>query len=695
MIKKSLYHIALNSQGYVLAGSPQRPARKMEKAPVFGTRFASGDRDETDFSFWWYWKQTDWYGGIKKKDKWEDDAKYQWGHLVDTWSEPGIVKIAKPLSATITLGTTPGDYAGQINRINTGGSTYKIYTFTKGDDSGTIKAGFWDESGTNKYFIPTANGTEPGSFVPYDVRTDGEIIWATNTYLGRSPSPDFSGTEVPDFHAINNSGSTRTPLVKWGDYIYYKYSNDNLGRLTYDSSGSTWVFTDNYYEFNSGSVYLNALELSQGYLWIGLSNGKLYYCDGADTPEVKEFYDFKKKIEWLKDYHYKLYVKIEGDNRVYRVDIINGIVEEVFEIPPSKNPNNVGLINDSYQNSVFEHKGFLCINHNRSGGIIGYNDIDNRLYNIYATDEDDANLTVSAVYSDNDIIYYNVYDSLANTEKLYKVNFATTNNLATTSAYLYYSEFDGFVAGIDKLWHELTINFSELANSGDYIKIYYSTDSGSSYTLLDTIDYDTYGAISSKNILFSSGTVSKKIKLKLELYAAQSTSNIRIKDTWIKFLPIPDYKYQWKLILNCVDDIMLLDGETKEPKRGEERRGLLRKALETKQTINFEDIDYAETKLNGDITDSNTEITVDSTANFPEQGRIRIDNEEIKYTGKTATKFTGCTRGARGTTAVSHNDNTTVDNIYKVIVTDYEENVIVSNNSEIDEYNITVTLMET
>ncbi len=48
------------------------------------------------------------------------------------------------------------------------------------------------------------------------------------------------------------------------------------------------------------------------------------------------------------------------------------------------------------------------------------------------------------------------------------------------------------------------------------------------------------------------------------------------------------------------------------------------------------------------------QITVVSTAAFPTRGYIVIGTESITYTGKTATKFTGITRGANSTTAASH-----------------------------------------
>jgi hypothetical protein len=73
--------------------------------------------------------------------------------------------------------------------------------------------------------------------------------------------------------------------------------------------------------------------------------------------------------------------------------------------------------------------------------------------------------------------------------------------------------------------------------------------------------------------------------------------------------------------------------------------------------------DTAYTTLNGAINNSVTTITVVSTTGFPTSGQIRIDAEVIIYTGTTATTFTGCTRGARGTANSAHLTGATVTKI--------------------------------
>lgn len=54
------------------------------------------------------------------------------------------------------------------------------------------------------------------------------------------------------------------------------------------------------------------------------------------------------------------------------------------------------------------------------------------------------------------------------------------------------------------------------------------------------------------------------------------------------------------------------------------------------------------------LTSGATTVNVSSTTGFPTAGYITIDAEAISYTGTTGTSFTGCTRGADGTTAASH-----------------------------------------
>ena len=61
---------------------------------------------------------------------------------------------------------------------------------------------------------------------------------------------------------------------------------------------------------------------------------------------------------------------------------------------------------------------------------------------------------------------------------------------------------------------------------------------------------------------------------------------------------------------------------------------------------------------------SGTSITLTSTVGFPTTGTnfIKVDDEEISYTGVSGNDLTGITRNVRGTTNASHSNGATVTN---------------------------------
>jgi len=68
------------------------------------------------------------------------------------------------------------------------------------------------------------------------------------------------------------------------------------------------------------------------------------------------------------------------------------------------------------------------------------------------------------------------------------------------------------------------------------------------------------------------------------------------------------------------------------------------------------------TILDGDITDSDTTISLDTDAGatFPSTGYIMIGSEIITYSGVTTDDLTGCSRGVLGSTAAAHSDGDAV-----------------------------------
>ena len=92
---------------------------------------------------------------------------------------------------------------------------------------------------------------------------------------------------------------------------------------------------------------------------------------------------------------------------------------------------------------------------------------------------------------------------------------------------------------------------------------------------------------------------------------------------------------------------------------------------------------FVSTLLDEDLTAADTVISVDSTEGFEVPGFIVIDDERIAYSSVTATTFRGTLaqpllRGAGGTEAETHNDNSGVRTVESSLI-----------NSSID-YNLAV-----
>ncbi|MFC2068594.1 type II secretion system protein J [Chloroflexota bacterium] len=81
--------------------------------------------------------------------------------------------------------------------------------------------------------------------------------------------------------------------------------------------------------------------------------------------------------------------------------------------------------------------------------------------------------------------------------------------------------------------------------------------------------------------------------------------------------------------------------------------------------------DFSSTALDGNISDSQDTIQVDSTSSFPPYGVILIEDELIQYINKTDNTFEGCIRSDNPT---AHEDAASVDCFITLIWTDWPGN---------------------
>ncbi|MFA7121217.1 MAG: hypothetical protein WC277_07030, partial [Bacilli bacterium] len=89
-------------------------------------------------------------------------------------------------------------------------------------------------------------------------------------------------------------------------------------------------------------------------------------------------------------------------------------------------------------------------------------------------------------------------------------------------------------------------------------------------------------------------------------------------------------------------------------------------------TLTWTTVTVTEAVLRLSLASAATTVPVNSTASFPSSGTVQIEGEKIAYTEKTATSFTGCTRGYAGTAPAAHNLQTEVVLVSSLPVTSTE-----------------------
>lgn len=707
VVTHSKFHVALDGVGLILQGAPDRLAYQCNQAPVYNQRFGEGDRSYTDFSFWWFFAQTDWSGGLKDSVSWADDAKFYWSTNINTWDESGGITLSrKPVEDEVFTETI---FCGCIAEVS--GTNYKFI--------GTDEPSGGD-SRPNLYRSPTGQAQTWTEVFGTSVDTNQNVIsqvfgrngylWVLTVGVGTTDVVNtYDATTFVDQSAIINTGAALTNAPE-------------ASRCGCEYQGTVYIFVDNNTNKQFALVKATAsaptlagdwtksfekLNVSGRPVDVSGFNGKIYYLvnftgyielwqwdvslatpvntllrrfDGSFLP----FYGLGGRL--LIEQNGKLI--ITTPNEVWELNASNVLTRLLFR-DTFKKTTLSGIVSET---SAYLSQGGVISDNKIWWGNLMYDGV--RFYNTWKDVGDSVTANHYPVFAD---LSGNVWFSGAtDTKKLYYIDFDGTDYKGTADKnYLIFSNFD-LVSGLDKLAYSLTILFKPLITGQSIVVEYFIGEmaAGISWTSLGTASFAVdAGVVRDKTFLFATPTTFKKIWFRVKLNGAGADTPT-LNDVVMNYLPIPAYKKQWIINANCGDEVKRLDGGLVET-TGRELKGRLERAWWTKSVLDFQDFDYATTLVNDATFDATeTTVTVDDTADFPEQGRLRVDDEEITYTGKTPTTFTGCTRGARDTRAVTHADNAVINNAYKVIITELQSKVpIVLEDKEL-EYTVGINLRE-
>lgn len=692
---KNEFHVALDGVGMILKGAPDRLAYSTQQAPTYGQRFASGDRDYNDLSKWWYFYQTDWSGGNKDETSWDNDAKYYYANNIDAYSEPGTIKLAKKqlLQNTFTENVICG-HEGMVGGVSS--------MFIGTDDNVSGKPVVYQYTGT-WVDISSLQMTSNQNAISQLLTRNG-YLWVASIGNGMTNVLLYwNGSTWTDCAVISSSA------------ISWQFS---AARCMVTIGSKHYVFVDNYLNKEWALVSCTKDNPTLAADWTKVLErtnttgnpvacaefgGDLYYLVSYGNYADLRVYDTVAATDTSVRIFKNCSFQNWGCGDKYLVVSNNKLV---ITIPPYE----VWTFDGSSLERIYKRDNAKALINSNS---MGWNNYANLGYGAVVSDNkvwwgkmmwdgdfmfwwvldaaDDSNFPVVLFVPTNGQIWMS--DSLSN-KKVYAYSHIGSDYKGQNSGknFIIFNNIDN-LAGIDKLAYSLTLLFKTLGNN-QVITIKYLTGelaSNPSWVTLGTVT-TADGSVTDKKFIFPSGTIFKKMWLRIEM-DGDGTSTPTITDVVSEYLPVPTQSKLWNLSIDCGDEVRRLNGRLVQ-KTGRELKSMLEKAWWTKSTLDFQDFDYATTTLNGALNSSATTITVGSTIDFPEQGRIVIDDEQIFYSGKTSTTFTGCTRGARDSRATAHSNGAVINNANKVIVTNLRERIPIMLEGKNLEYIVELELRE-
>ena len=705
---KTKYHVALDGQGLILQdlilqGVPDRPAYLSNNAPVYGTRFASGDRDYNDLSQWWYLTQTDWTGGIKNTFSFADDAKYYYSSNIDVRTKPGVVRLEHDLelvydndasdneilnvSVSIQGGNDRTHFQDNGGSFTLGGSAVwdsvsnPVHEIGRGAKIWAFGDSIQYDDGTTPYPFTRVNLTTAiNGIIDGSIDNDGSFgldVGGTLFILMKTTAEKISIIKTTSQAPTVGGDFTLCAEVPFGISLGAKMAGAAHlgGKIIYLVAGSPqWGL----YEFDIATNVVTELAQFDGSTQIGI-----YYGGGRFVKRFKDHVLITVCKDGSDDEDGDIYkydgstlTKIWGDDET----------KKAFSTREAKPWVKGGAV----VHGDFAYWGNLCWD-------------GEAMHNFIKAISDDPDEVAIPVGSDGFYLYMvdNVVTGSDPQSQLYRYQHdgAIFKDGANNSAFLVFSQHDK-LQSIDKLLNSVNIGFEQFATD-QIIRVYYSTNplpdpdlTTGGWTLLGTASHSLDGASAvSKTFNFPAGTTAKKVWFRVELQA-DGTNTPGLTAITLEYLPMPEYKKQWNINANIGDETKTLDGALPET-TARELKSRLERAWWTKSQLDFQDVDYASTTITDNpLSDSATTINVATTNDFPEQGRLRIDDEEVFYTGKTPKSFTGVVRGARGTKAVSHTASTQIHNGYKVLVLGVESRIPVLLEGKHVEYTFGLSLRE-
>lgn len=656
----TLYDLGINDQDYVLRGNTYNK----QEAPYFAPRFSTGEQGLGDLDLYKVMSQVDWSGGMFQQER-GDPSKTNLTQGLQVNLDTDQLEPAPPLTAGNFLNTPPTfDITNPIcwavyrGKLYIGNGT-KVYSYS-------VAAGGWTAVKTNfagnvlsmaviadalwvTQKAPTGgiwSLNNAGTWTQYTAYGFTNI-WRFNDYLictgtagngdaGRIWKRSNNSTGAGTVTQLGDVGDIFTDVTSGKLFNHRLYLGKPEGLFVWDGAGISTVLD---YSANFNLDNFKAMEEFGGFLWFSIRK-VLWRYNGATVERVQKF---DRKINVIQAHGDALYVGLAADD--------------------------LGNTNDC-RTYRWNGNGFeLAYSLTRLGVWA--------LPRVVAAGNDPTPTMTSSM-----MIVSGGNSSVTADFNIAELNGGPARSVfSATTHILELSDFDAGFPHIDKYLANVVVDTLSLG-TGDSVLVEFRTFNGIAWSSYQTLGTLTSASTSGKLPIYKAGTTPQANatfrRVQVKLTATYATTTVagtgvypQIKAVAVGYYVRPELKWQWSMniLTQGSEDtpLLVLDNETEEELTPKQLREKLYLAARSAAPVSFLDIDW--TQLNGGINASVQTITVDSTDTFDPTGFIKIGDEIIEYTGKTATTFTGCTRGALNTTGATHADDLYVNKYYRVVVT--------------------------
>jgi len=268
------YHIWLDYVGYML-----NPGSFSEgEAPLFGSKFSTGEPSYSALDFWQRSGSTDFHRGHNQKYH-VDPAMFQESYGCEIQDEPGQITLAKePTVVTLPVGSN-SEFTAKLVTLN--------YTYL-----GTVDGKIYKMTNSSGAVVLAKNTGEASEITDFFEFTNPDDSSKVDIYAC------IPGTSKKTWRWDDNAGSWgQTDITElrnvavWGIDCYGAFGL----AVKYATDPSTLAgFANTAFTLPSGDVAVNSLTFGRERLWIGTYSRLLGY-DGGGAPW--ELYDFS----WARD----------------------------------------------------------------------------------------------------------------------------------------------------------------------------------------------------------------------------------------------------------------------------------------------------------------------------------------------------------------------------------------------------------